>query len=490
MDPAALFPPGLRVLPLLTEESDAIWLVGGAPRDFLLQRTTHDFDFVVQGEACRLARRVANALGADYFTLDAPRDVGRVIFGSREERWTLDFARLRGAEIEEDLRLRDFTINAIALALQAGRGWLDPLQGAADLKARRLRLCSPQAMRDDPVRTLRAIRFSLELGLRMDSSVVQAIREAGSMLPAISAERVRDEVFRLFSLASPAAALRLLDRLGVLGAVFPEMDALRGLVQSPAHDHDAWEHTLAVVDGMQKLLRCFQDVGEPDGAGDLLLAEVNLSLGRFRTDLRAYLRNTLSETRPTSALLFFSALYHDVGKAVTRTLDAQGAVRFRGHEAAGAVLAAERAAALRLSKEEIRRIEVTIAHHMRPSQLAKAPPISRRNIYRYFRDCGPAGIDIALLSLADLVGKVVPPVPQDRWRLRLSGVRQLLEAYFEHRAEQLEPSPLVGGEELMSRLGLGPGPQVGQLLEAIREAQAAGEVTTVEQAFELAASLL
>ena len=490
MDPAALLPPALRGLPLLAESPDAIWLVGGAPRDFLLQRTTHDFDFVVQGEACRLARRVAHALGADYFALDVPRDVGRVLFGSPEERWTLDFARLRGGEIEDDLRLRDFTINAMAVPLREDSPWLDPLEGAADLKARRLRLCSPEAMHDDPVRALRAVRFSLELGLRIDASAAQAIRDGAPRLPLISAERVRDEAFRLLALDAPAAALRLMDRLSILTAVFPEVEPLRGVVQSSAHAHDAWDHTLAVVDGMQMVLRFAQDVPDPDGAGDLLLAEANVNLGRYRSELRQHLRRALADTRPTSSLLYFSALYHDVGKAVTRTVDTRGAVRFLGHEAASAALASKRATALRLSSEEVRRIEVTIAQHMRPGQLVKSLPISRRSIYRYFRDCGPAGIDIALLSLADLVGKVVPPVPPDRWRARLQGVRQLLETYFEKRAERLEPLSLVRGEDLMSRLGLAPGPEIGRLLEAIREAQAAGEVSTVEQALELAASLL
>jgi tRNA nucleotidyltransferase/poly(A) polymerase len=489
MDAAAFLPPELRALPPLIAASESGWLVGGAPRDHLVQRTTHDLDMVVRSGACQLARRVANALGADYYTLDAARDVGRVIFGGPEGRWTLDVALLRGKEIEDDLRQRDFTINALAVALNDGR-WSDPLGGVADLKSRRLRLCSPEAVRDDPIRAVRAVRFSLDLGLHLDPSTVREIRSAAPLLASVSAERLRDEVFRLFALESPAAAIRLLEGLTGLMAIFPEVDALRGVEQSVPHDYDAWEHTLAVVDGMRTVFRCIAAAPDPEGAGDLLLADARLQLGKYASELRQHLRTMYGETRPASALLFFSALYHDVGKAVTRIVDERGAVHFLGHEAVSARLAAERAQALRLSGEEVQRIEVAIAQHMRPGQLEKSQPISRRSLYRYFRDCGPAGVDVMLLSLADLIGKTIPPVPPDRWRMRLSAVRQMLETYYERRAERLEPAYLVDGDELMSRLNLKPGPEIGRLLEAIREAQAVGDVTTAEEALDLAASLL
>jgi tRNA nucleotidyltransferase/poly(A) polymerase len=488
MDAAALLPPPLRRLPPLAQAAGSAWLVGGAPRDSLLRRQTRDLDLVVRHDACRLARCIANALGADYYTLDPDRDVGRVLFEDAGERWTLDVARLRGADIDDDLRLRDFTVNAIAVGLADG-AWRDPLGGAADLRDHRLRLCSPEAIRDDPIRILRAVRFSLDLNLRIDPDAVRALRAAAGSLSSASAERLRDEAFRLLALEAPASALRLLDELTGLQALFPEVDALHGVEQPSPHAYDAWNHTLAVVDGMRAVLRCLAPGGESDGAGDLVLAEARLHLGAFAPALQAHLHKAPAAARPLSSLLIFDALYHDVGKAVTRSVDASGAIRFLGHEAVSAELAVERARALRLSGEEVERIGAAIAQHMRPGQLEKSQPISRRSLYRYFRDCGPAGIDVLLLSLADLLGKATPPVAPERWRMRLAAVRQMLESYFENHDDHLDPAPLVDGDDLMARLQLSPGPEIGRLLEALREAQAAGEVSTRDQALDLAASL-
>ena len=371
----------------------------------------------------------------------------------------------------------------------ADGAWRDPLGGAADLRDRRLRLCSPEAIRDDPIRALRAVRFSLDLGLRIDPEAARALRAAAGGLGSASAERVRDEVFRLLALEAPASAVRLLDELACLQAVFPEVDALHGIEQPAPHAYDAWNHTLAVVDGMRTVLRCLAPGGESDGAGDLVLAEARLHLGAYAPALRAHVQGAHTEARPHSSLLVFDALYHDAGKAVTRLVDGRGAVRFLGHEAVSAELAVERARSLRLTGEEVERIGTAIAQHMRPGQLEKAQPISRRSLYRYFRDCGAAGIDVLLLSLADLLGKSTPPVAPERWRMRLTAVRQLLESYFDHPAEHLHPALLVDGDDLMSRLQLGPGPEIGRLLEALREAQAAGEISTREQALDLAAAL-
>ena len=138
-------------------DEPAVWLVGGAVRDPLLQRATYDYDFIVAGEARALARRVANSLGGDYFDLDAKRDIGRVII-KRQQTYLADFAALQNADILEDLRRRDFTINAIALRLGEYGSPLDPTGGLQDLKDHTLRACSNTAVEQDAIRALRAVR--------------------------------------------------------------------------------------------------------------------------------------------------------------------------------------------------------------------------------------------------------------------------------------------------------------------------------------------
>ncbi len=145
-----------------------LYLVGGATRDAMLGRVSLDLDLVAPSDGIKLARRVANSLGADVFPLDDERDTGRVIVthpdGSREK---LDFASYRGDSLEDDLRNRDFTVNALAVDLRT-MSLLDPLSGAADLRAKKLRACSDASMRDDPIRVLRGIRQAAAFGFQIE----------------------------------------------------------------------------------------------------------------------------------------------------------------------------------------------------------------------------------------------------------------------------------------------------------------------------------
>lgn len=484
----ATFPPSwiLDLRPVL-DAAQGVWLVGGAVRDHLLGISSRDLDFAVDGEARQLARRVADRLCADYFDLDPARDAGRVLYGAPDgAQWTLDFSRLRASELEADLVRRDFTVNALAVDLRHPQPWIDPTGGAADLRARRLRACSAQSIREDPVRALRAVRLALGLSLKLEPSTTALVREARGALALVSAERVRDEVMRTLDLARPASAVRLLDQLGLLQDVFPELDSLRGLEQPPQHAYDALVHTLAVCDHLSELLAVLGTQPDEERSADLTLGLASVQLGRFRQSIQAVLAQTLAGGRGLRALLMLAALYHDVGKSLTGSRDAAGKLRFLGHEARSAEMAASWAERMRLSRSETERLQLVVANHMRPGQLETSRPITPRAIYRYYRHLGQAGIDVVLLSLADFLGKHHPPPPQQAWAGRLTTGRVLLEAYFERSMQFVDPPRLVDGEILMNALGIEPGRVVGELLEVVREAQVEGEVTTPEQAIELA----
>jgi putative nucleotidyltransferase with HDIG domain len=191
--------------------------------------------------------------------------------------------------------------------------------------------------------------------------------------------------------------------------------------------------------------------------------------------------------RSRRALLFFAALFHDVGKASTQSRDENGRLHFYEHENVGAEQIVQRARDLRLSNEEIGLLETIVRHHGRPYMLTKAGGSpSRRAIYRFFKDSGNFGVEICLLSLADFMGKFDAQVPQDELAKHLETLRAMLEAYFEHGDEQVSPPALVNGDDLMRELDLKPGPKLGEVLEAICEAQAAGEVTDKQAAIDFA----
>ncbi|MGD9099982.1 MAG: HD domain-containing protein, partial [Anaerolineae bacterium] len=464
-------------------------LVGGAVRDGLLGRPLHDLDFVVDGDATALAAAARRAFRGALVPLDRERDTARVVIRHKGRRFDLDFARCQGHDWEADLHARDFTVNAIAVD-PTGR-YLDPLNGRDDLAAGRLRATNENAFRDDPLRTLRAVRLMAELGLCIEPQTVAWVRRDAPLLPHIAAERVRDEFTRILDAPGAARHLGTLDDLGLLAQVLPEVTALQDVSQSPPHRWDVWTHTRMTVDALGELLAYLGGASRGDsqvGAPGWVWGDVEKRLGPLQADIVAHLGRVVSDTRERSFVLKLAALLHDVGKPQTRSLGDDGRIHFYQHEQVGANLAAERLRALRFSGDEIALAQTMIAHHLRPGQLARDKGLSRRAIYRFFKATGEVGVEIGLLSLSDMLAVWGAALPSRRWLRRLDVVTTLLSAFFD-RSPAVLPPPLINGRELMGALELAPGPEVGRLLEAIREAQASGEVETRQQALALAARL-
>jgi poly(A) polymerase len=470
----------------------ALYLVGGAVRDTLLGKPVHDLDFAVARNARAAARRVADSLNVAYYPLDMERDTGRVVSiqpdGSRQ---VMDFALLQGADIHADLSARDFTINAMAFDLRQPDQVIDPLGGAADLHSRQLCLCSDSALEDDPVRILRGIRLAARLNFRLLPGTLQRLRLALPGLSGVSAERMRDELFRMLDGPSSGTALRIMEKLDVLSYVLPELPALKGLAQPAPHVYHAWEHTLSTVEKLQGIWAVLDPHGVPEEAGNLMMGLLSLHLGRYREQVHDHYATWLNPDRTLMALVTFAALYHDAAKPDTGSLDASGEIHFYEHDQAGALLARRRLADLRLSNDEIDRVETIVRHHMRPLLLGQSDQLpTRRAIYRFYRDTGPAGVDTCFLSLADFLATYGPSVSQDAWTHHLEVVRQLLSAWWDSQAEVVSPPPLLNGKTLMERFSLSPGPQLGKLLESVREAQATGQVSSRDEALKYVESLL
>jgi len=472
-----------------------LYLVGGAVRDMLFNRVSHDLDFALPSNGISAARRVANALKADFMVLDEQRDTSRIIItGSGGARTFLDFATYRGASLDEDLRARDFTINAIAFDLRT-QTLLDPLNGASDLRAKLIRACSPASLSDDPVRILRAVRQAAAFGLKIELETRKAMKRAAALLPKISPERQRDELFKMLEGPKPDASIRALEMLGVLPYLLPELPALKGVEQSPPHVYDVWEHTLSVLGNLENILAALALGYNADHTNDLFTGLLTLRIGRFRDQFARHFTEALNTDRSVRAALFFAALYHDVQKPATKSVEVSGRIRFFDHDVKGAQIAEERGRAFNLSNDEVERVKTIIQNHMRfhfftgRLQNDQQDPL-RKAIYRFFRDAGQAGIDLILLGLADLRGTQGSALTQETWAAALDVARTLLENYWERPQETVAPPRLLNGNELMSELGLEPGRVIGQLLEAIREGQATGNVENRAQALDLAREYL
>ncbi|MCX6035018.1 MAG: HDIG domain-containing protein, partial [Chloroflexi bacterium] len=443
------FPPILDSVRAALPDGLTVYLAGGAVRDALLGRHIHDLDFVLERDAIKIGRRVANTLSrtgtgtitkADFYPLDPERDTGRVILTNEDgTRIMMDFAAFRGPDLEADILGRDFTLNAIALNL-SDNTIHDPLGGAMDLKEKRLRACSPSTFKDDPVRILRGVRLAANFGFHILLETRKAMKEAVDLLGNISPERTRDELFRLLDGAQPAACLRALDLLGALDKVLPELSALKGVEQTAPHTHDVWEHTLATMSHLESVLAALAPDYNPDKASDLLNGLLVLRIGRYRQQISETFAAPLTADRSLRSLLFLAALYHDVAKPQTKKADEEVQLRFWDHDQQGAEIAASRGRALAMSNDEATRLETVIRNHMRilfhTNRLVReGKPPSRRAVYRFFRDTGAAGVDVCLLTLADLRATYEQTLPQETWAAALDVVRLMLENWFEKPAE-------------------------------------------------------
>jgi len=472
-----------------------IYLVGGAVRDLLTSRLAPDFDFALPSNGISTARKAANSLGADFMPLDDERDTGRVILTDQDgKRIFLDFATYRGTNpstgsgqsLEEDLRARDFTINAIAYNLRDNT-IIDPMDGANDIRAKVIRACSPTSLSDDPVRILRGVRQAAAFEFKIEKNTRELMKQAVSRIERISPERLRDEIFKILNGPKAGASIRALEMLGALSHLMPELLAMKGVEQSLPHVYDVWTHTLAVLDHLDQIISGLRVEYDADKTNDMFTGLLGLRLGRFRQQIGDHFAASLNADRSHRSLLFFAALYHDVCKSETKTIDETGRIRFFDHDVKGAEAAAQRAQAFNLSNDEIERLHAIIKYHMRIHSFAsrmefdKQTP-SRKAIYRFFRDSGKAGIDLILLGLADLRATRANELTLETWTAYLDVARILLENYWERPEEVISPPRLLDGHELMKELNLRPGPFVGQLLEAIRENQAAGKIENREQA--------
>lgn len=445
----------VRAIERMAPEGPA-WIVGGAVRDAALDAPIDDVDFAVQaGSSRRWALTLAKALGAAPFRLSAEFDTWRV--AARDGSWTADFSELRDSDIEADLRLRDFTINALALPVGAEEV-LDPLGGLADLEAGRLVAASDRAFEDDPLRLMRAARQSAELGLAPVAETVELGRRSAARAADPAAERTYTELRLLVDGPDPVAGLAVMAALGVEEVVLPELHGLRGVSQGPYHHLGAYEHSLEVLVQAIELER---------GSADE-------QLGASAAESRQLLSGVLGDGISRSAGLRFAALLHDVGKAETRTVMPGGKVGFPGHDSVGRTMVAKAMRRLRASRAVGDYVADLTAGHLRLGFMVHRRPLSEHEIHGYLRAAHPWAVDLTLLTVADRLAtrgrKAEPAIAA-----HLDLATLMLERALAWERQGPPRLPLRGGE-LAAELGIEEGPELGHLLERLEADAYAGEV--------------
>lgn len=459
------------------------YVVGGFLRDALLGRDSRDIDVSIAADPLVLGRELADELGGHFFPLSEEDRVVRVL--TSDGGVQVDLMALRG-EIEADLWERDYTIDALAATLgEAASGSvavIDPTGGRDDLRRRVVRVVREQAFRDDGLRPLRGVRLAVELDFRIEPETAALVRVHAPYVAGVAAERQRDELMRIMATPRAGQGVRLLDDLGLLDVVIPEIAETRGVEQPKEHYRDVFGHLLDTVAYLDVLLAEEEPPARP--ARDLW-RELWGRLDWWE-DGRDYFREESAfGGRPRSAVVKLCGLLHDIAKPETKTFDGTGRMRFFGHADVGAKKAGRILRRLRFSRREVEMVTGMVKAHLRPVQMAQEGPPTRRAIYRYFRDCGEAAVPTLFLSLADHLATVGPGLNMDGWRQHVALINYILAERFKEEGA-ISPPKLITGNDLMTELKISPGPLVGRLLEMVREAQAAGEVSTREEALDLA----
>ncbi len=463
---------------LLAAKNTTAYIVGGLVRDILLGRDTADIDIALDGDALEIAARIAAELNGTYVPLDDINRVGRVVLPDKEHY--IDFSTISGT-IEEDLGRRDFSVNAIAYKLDEtiAHGLdeadiIDPFHGRHDLEHRTLKALNADIFTADSARLMRAVRIAAELDLKIDPGTEQLLARDSRLISSVAGERTREELVRLLARPDTGKYLFLMDKLGLLTALIPELGPARGVDQPRAHVFDVFEHSLQTVNATAFILR---ESAWEYGDGEIL-AEVPWS-----ERIARHFDRRISSGSTGRSLMKLAALLHDIAKPQTKTMDA-GRARFIGHHEQGAAAAAAIMERLRFSRREITLVELLITHHLRPTQMSHGAAMpTNRAIYRFFRDLGESGIDILYLALADHLAARGPSLNREGWREHTAMTAYVLEKHFEE-AGPTAPLKLLDGREIMDALGLPAGPEIGEMVEAINEAQAAGDVNNKADALQ------
>jgi poly(A) polymerase len=446
-----------QLIPLTSQK---IYIVGGSVRDLLIgKQDIKDIDLVMPSGSENIARSFAAKINGSFFFLDEERKTTRVVKHTNGEFIQFDFNNFEGPDLTADLSRRDFTVNAMALDLRGFMrsnsfyGLIDLFNGAKDIKDMLIRVVKPEVLDEDPLRLLRAVRFEATLGFTIESVTAEHIRNRSKLITKPSPERLRDELFLILAERDAENHLQLMDSLGLLSPLLPELEPLRGFAPGRYHVHDVLTHSIKTAGYLDSVLDDLPKMS-PEHADSVL----------------AHLDESLEHLLSRKVALRFACLLHDVAKPETFT-NADGHIRFRGHDNLGAQAAALACRRFRLSRDTEKTVTTVIKQHMRLFNLSTSGGPSKNAMYRYCRDLGDALPESLILAQAD--ARATSEIMLKEEFTDTEKPMSVMLDYYYSQFLKLEARPLVTGQDLIAH-GLKPGPQFREILEEIKERQAEG----------------
>ena len=404
-----------------------VWLVGGCIRDLFLGIESYDRDIVVIGDAKNIARDIANKLNATFIELDCENEIYRVVLQDKKNYF--DISQALGQDILKDAKRRDFTANSIMFDINEN-SFFDPCGGISALEQKRLACADLNNLSDDPLRMLRAFRFAALYNFSVDKNVLEFIKNNGELIHKSAPERINQELLKLFSGDFCAQALLLADECNFLNKIFPFVDEIKKIPPNTHHHLDLFHHCI----------------------------------------------ETMKTVRTNNPLLKLAAFCHDIGKPKTHTIEQNGRHRFIGHDKVGGELIKPVLSGLKFSKKQIEYVSMMIENHIYPSALMSAKDVQDKAKIRFIKKLEPYVEDIIELARADRLCARGPMVSGQMVEDNLKNLDELLD-FYEKIKPRLENLPkLLDGREIMQILNIEPSPLLGEIIEALREAQIEGKV--------------
>ena len=447
-----------------------IWLVGGFLRDFYLKvdKEFLDFDFCVEKNTLDFVEEFSKLFSFKYIVLDEKNLTFRVIIKRKEKIYNYDFTNMRGRDIKEDLFLRDFSINTLAININDKKlKVLDYFNAKKDLDNRIIKVVNEKNFLDDPLRILRVFFFMANYNFKIENNTLKAISKYKNFLNKVSGERINEELFKILKAKKSYKAIKLMSNLKIIDIIIPQIKNTRGVSQGRYHHLDVWEHSLETLLQFENMY--------------------NKKLYKDR-DLFRYLNTEIIQNRTRLQVIKLACLLHDIGKPKAKSKKKKKTI-FYCHEKIGKEIIEKITERLKFANKIKETLQRLVFWHLRPGYLADQVKPSKRAIYRFFRDTSEDGISVILLSLADWKATRGPLTSKIRRKKHQDVMFKIIKDYFNEKNKKPLPK-LIDGYDIMDRFNIQPSPLVGKILKKIKEEQALGNINTKKEALKIAREVI
>ena len=443
------------IKPYLTDVE--AYIVGGFVRDILMNKKSPDRDLILCGcDVEKFSRELADKLNAHFIELDSVNKIYRIVLENKIDY--IDITMPIENDFEKDIKRRDLTINAIAYNLKTSE-IIDLVGGVDDIKNKKIKGICDKNFEDDPLRLLRIFRFYAKTGFEIDESLIELSKRLYKRINEPAKERVTVELLKMFEGKYCDLALLKLDECGLLEEIFPIYKEVKKIPPNSHHHLDLIHHLIESV------------------------RQVQMIYEKSSEEVKNYLETIKYGSVQELAFLKLATFLHDIGKPSCWTIEEDTLRhRFIKHDEIGSKLVIPILKDLKFSKKQIQYVQTLIKYHIYPSSMVSAEDVTDKAFMKFYRKMEGYVIDLIILAMADRLSARGEKITEDIVNKNINALTKLLNDYLEMRKNIKPLEKLLDGRDIMELLNIKQGPQLGEIINALKEAQISGNVTTKEEA--------